>query len=98
MKQFDSLTGIWTYNDVPKKNEFVLIANGPYQDNASTEGRSQDKDKLIKKGEAIKSNRYSFLRIYNDKKLIVWDASLPTTLAPDIEGYDSEYLREITKN
>lgn len=97
MKEYDGLAGIWTYNDVPEKNEFVLIANGPYQDNASTEGRSKNKDELIKKGEAMRSRMYSFLRIYNEKKQIVWDAFLATTLDPDIEGYDSEYLKEIRK-
>jgi hypothetical protein len=97
MKEFDGITGIWTYNDVPEKNEFVLIANGIYQDNASEEGRSKSKDELIKKGEKMRSDRYSFLRIYNEKKQIVWDAFLPTTLSPEIEEYDQEYLNEITK-
>jgi hypothetical protein len=80
MKEYDGLAGIWTYNDVPKKDEFVLIANGPYQDNASEEGQSKNKEELIQKGEKKKSRMYSFLKIYNDKKEVVWDAHLPSTM------------------
>jgi hypothetical protein len=98
MKEFDGIAGIWTYNNIPEKDEFVLIANGIHQDNASEEGRSKDKDKLIKIGKTILSDNHSFLRIYNEKKQIVWDAFLPTTLSPEIEEYDTEYLKEITKN
>ena len=97
MKEFDGIAGIWTYNNVPEKNEFVLIANGPYQDNATEEGRSKDKKNLIKEGKKIHSNMYSSLRIYNDQKLIVWDAFLPTTTSPSEEKYDPEYLKTVRK-
>ena len=97
MKKFDGIAGIWTYNDVPEKDEFVLITNGPFQDFAETAGRSKNKEELIKMGEKRKSRIFSLLRIYNDKRKIVWDAFLPTTLPPDIEGYDPEYLKEIQK-
>lgn len=96
MKENDGLAGIWTYNDVPEKDEFVLIVNGPDLDNATEIGREKDKDKLIEKAEVLCDESLSSLRIYNDKKLIVWDAFLPTTMPPKKEKYDPEYLREIT--
>ncbi len=96
-REFDGLAGIWTYNEIPEEGEFVLIANGPYMDNATAMGRSKNKDELIKKGEEIRSDIYSFLRIYNHEKKIVWDASLPTTMPPGTNEYDAEYLKKIKK-
>ncbi len=97
MKEFDGISGIWTYNDIPEKDEFVLIANGPFQDNAKEAGRSKNKNELIKKGERIHSRMYSSLRIYNEKKQIVWDAFLPTTFPPSEEEYDPEYLEKLNE-
>lgn len=98
MKEFNGITNIWTYNDVPEKDEFVLIANGPYQDNATEEGRSKDKKALIKKGKNMRSHMYSSLRIYNDQKRIVWDAFLPTTINQDEENYDPKYIKRVKKD
>ena len=98
-KEINGLNDIWTYNDVPKEGEFVLIANAPYMDNATTMGQSTDKEELIKKGKAMIPNIPSFLRIYNHEKKIVWDALLPTTMPPEESEYDPEYfLKEIKKS
>ncbi|MCX6823976.1 MAG: hypothetical protein NT085_02520 [candidate division SR1 bacterium] len=97
MKEFRGLGCIWTFNDVPEENEFVLITNGPFQDFAETAGRSKNKEELIKMGEKIKSKILSLLRIYNHKELIVWDAFLPTTFLPSEEQYDPEYFKEISE-
>lgn len=86
---------IWSFNDVPEKDEFVLIADGPFQDFPETIERSKNKDQLIELGNKKKNGRYSSLRIYNDKKLIVWDAALPTTIEINEEVYDPEYFREV---
>lgn len=86
---------IWSFNDVPEKDEFVLISNGPYQDFPETEGRSYNKEELIREGTKKRTKVYSSIRIYNDQKKIVWDAFLPTTLPPNQEEYDPEYFREI---
>ena len=98
MKEFDGINGIWTYNHVPEKDEHVLISDGPYQDFPNDKGRSKNLDELIKKAEQMKSGIWSSLRIYNDQKKIVWDAFCPTTLSPNHEEYDPEYLKKICRS
>jgi len=98
MKLDDGITGIWTYVDIPEKEEFVLVSYGPYQDTHEEEGRSKNKDELIQKAKKIRPRIHaSSLRIYNEKRLIVWDALIPTTLPPTKKEYDTEYLKEILK-
>lgn len=80
MKINDGINGIWTYNHIPEKDEFVLISQGPYQDFPAEMGRSKDKNELITFGEKIRSIKYSSLKIYNDQRKEVWTAGLPSTL------------------
>lgn len=86
---------IWSFNDVPEKDEFVLIADGPFQDFPETEGRSYNKEELIREGNKKRTKVYSSIRIYNDQKKIVWDGFLPTTMEINEEAYDPEYFREV---
>lgn len=95
MKINDGINGIWSHNDIPQMGEFVLIAFGPFQDFPEEKGRSKNKEDLIKKGEKLKGDSFSYLRIYNDQRKIVWDALLPSTLTPDKDEYDAEYLESI---
>lgn len=88
---------IWSCNKEPKQNEFVLITNGPYHyEGPEDEGRGENKEELIKKGERFRTKAYSLVRVYNDQKKIVWDGFLPTTMELNEEDYDPEYFREIT--
>ncbi len=95
MKEIEKYDRIWSYNHIPEKDEFVLIADGPCQDFPETIERSKNKDQLIELGNKKKNSRYSSLRVYNDKKLIVWDAALPTTIEINEEAYEPEYFRKV---
>jgi hypothetical protein len=96
MKEFDGIAGIWTYNNIPEKDEFVLIGKSPFMDNPTEIGRSKNKEELVEEVKTHNPNIYSSLRIYNDKCLIVWDALRPSTIFPDKKEYDPEYLDKIS--
>lgn len=93
----EKIKDLWTHISLPKKGEFVLVTNSPYQDNETEIKRGKDKIELIDIGERLISDFYSSIRIYNDAKLIVWDAFLPTTLLPNKEKYDPEYFKTLIK-
>ena len=91
----NTLNSIWLFVNIPDKDEFVLISDGPLQDGPESQARSKNKEELVEKGIKMKTKVYSFVRIYNDKLQIVWDAFLQSTSYPGKEAYDPEYWMEI---